>query len=157
MNRRTRGNAWWITAVSVGGGLILIALIAAKRMDCDPTPVPDPTPPIPQPDPPPLPGAGFVVVIEEGEDRKDLPRERLLIVGDPAVRLHLESQEYVYHVIDKDAKNEFDKPSERFGTWIKMADSLPWLIVTDPQSQTQHSGPLPLTLAEFWKVIEEAK
>ena len=135
-----------LTAVS---GLVLgfcVGCTPPQPEPVDPDPV-DPTPVDPVPD-----VSGYrVLIVEETEDRNELPQEQLAILTSASFRKWLSDNEISYRIWDEEVPVEGEDAS-----WGKLLDlernSSPWLIVVGKGDV--FSGPLPSPLEETKKLIE---
>lgn len=106
-----------------------------------PTPTPTPTPPTPVADNPFPPGKNYVLIVEEQEERGNLPEEQQYIFSDVRITDFLESKGIEYRILDtnttfSDANSIWKKPlSCRKGKFsIVVANGTSWKAIELPSN-----------------------
>ncbi len=92
-----------------------------------------------------------VVIVEETEERINLPRSQLTAMRSIKWLKYVEEKEGQWRKIDKDADVTGDEQ------WVQDAltverDSLPWLLIATPDGGT--SEPMPADLDAFLEVLK---
>lgn len=127
-----------------------------------PTPVPpSPDPPGPNPPTPPLPGNGLrVLILEEAEDRDQLPRSQLEAIDSAmngALRDWLDSvcakngNAAEWRIIDKDEKLDFEADIWKQARAAAQPTAYPWVLISNGSAGFQ--GPLPADEASLKALI----
>lgn len=137
--------------------LAILGLVFGFCVGCtppQPTPPPDPVIPTPvDPVNPVVPDvSGYrVLIIEETENRNELPQEQLAILTSATFRKWLSNNQISYRIWDEEVILEGEDPS-----WGKLLDlernGSPWLIIVGKGGG--FSGLLPTTLQETKDLIE---
>jgi hypothetical protein len=101
----------------------------------------------------PIPEAGLhVLIVEETEDRRQLPQSQVNIFTSVTLREYLDSKAKAWRIFDQDV--DLERESE---VWQKAMGreraSVPWIVVSN--GRTGHEGPLPKTVAETLTLIKK--
>lgn len=137
----------WINII---GGILCAALIAIGQGWTVPV-----VPVVPHvvTDDPLIAGEGLhVLIVEEVDDRRSMPREQLDLITSSTLRGWMTDHKAEFHLWDKDHPTDHEAANWQAAMQIPR-QSLPWLIVSQ-KGKPNFSAPLPGDLAAILAVLK---
>ena len=132
--------------------ILLFLIFAALRGGDSPSPGPSPVPDV---EPAPFPSSDLaVLVVEETEQRHQLPPSQLNVLTSGILRDYVEESGGEIRVWDQNVDSQY-APEKWREALRKPRDGLPWIYIAN--GDKGHSGPLPETVEETKYLISKYK